>query len=436
MPSEDTFFTKLGEIPVINDGWVTAWNCYSKMKDYNGLTKYALDVAESGVKKAAELSTPVANIYQSQIDRVNTYACNKLEDIEKKYPLITRPTGEVKEACLEYVQPVVGKVKPVVTYAQDVVTNSKRKVNNMKTCSRNLINGARDFSVNTVTQAVSVTLDTQPGRFVTQAVDTALTCADGLVEKYIPEKENGTEESDGSRDNDGAPYEMNKPEQMELMAPSAERVAVHFKVVSNKLRKRMFQRAMQDFQGAKLKTLDAIGKLHNTVDLIDYAKKNFGNAKNKVEDIWSKINETTDQSGEKSVDPLQAKSAEDHIVMLGRSLLSRVKSGITALEKASSEAGQFVKHPITKSREYKDFIYHFSCDVSNMSVNKARESLIYLQKRLQQLIENVESSNWLAMNIDMEKMDLEDEDLSPGETKEELSSVEATDNSDTENNSP
>lgn len=66
MQTEDKFFTKLGEIPVINDGWMTAWNCYSKMKDYNGLTKYALNVAESGVKKAAELSTPVANIYQSQ----------------------------------------------------------------------------------------------------------------------------------------------------------------------------------------------------------------------------------------------------------------------------------------------------------------------------------------------------------------------------------
>lgn len=80
-----------------------------------------------------------------------------------------------------------------------------------------------------------------------------------------------TEESDGGRDNDGAPYEMNKPEQMELMAPNAERVVVHFKVVSNKLRKRMFQRAMHDFQGAKLRTLDAIGKLHNTVDLVKFA---------------------------------------------------------------------------------------------------------------------------------------------------------------------
>lgn len=38
---------------------------------------------------------------------------------------------QVKDACLEYVQPVVGKVKPVVTYAQDVVTNSKRKVHHI-----------------------------------------------------------------------------------------------------------------------------------------------------------------------------------------------------------------------------------------------------------------------------------------------------------------
>ncbi|KAH9508908.1 Retinol dehydrogenase 12 [Bulinus truncatus] len=60
-------------------------------------------------KKAAELTSPVVNNYKSQIDYVNDYACSKLEDIETKYPCIKQPTSELKDACLDYVQPVVDK---------------------------------------------------------------------------------------------------------------------------------------------------------------------------------------------------------------------------------------------------------------------------------------------------------------------------------------
>lgn len=47
--------------------------------------------------------------------------------------------------------------------------------------------GARDLGVSTVTHAVNVTLDTPPGRLVTRTVDSVLTRAEELVDKYIPE---------------------------------------------------------------------------------------------------------------------------------------------------------------------------------------------------------------------------------------------------------
>ncbi|CAL1528182.1 unnamed protein product [Lymnaea stagnalis] len=425
MICEETFFTKLGEIPVLNDGWTTAWSYYSKVKDYNGLTKFTLDVAESGVKKAAEITTPVVQRYQSQIDTVNTYACNKLDDIENKYPVIKQPTGELKNACMEYVQPVVGKVKPVVTYAQDVVNNSKRRVNSIKQCGSNLVNGARDLGVDTMNKAVTVTMETPPGRFVTKTVDCALTCADNLMDKFIPE-----EQQDHDKSGVDAPEELNKPEEMALMEPSTERVVVHFKSVSNKLRRRMFQKAMKDFQGAKLRTVEAIGKLHNTVDLIYYAKKNIGTARDKVEDMWSRIIDTEEKSEENSDPNLHSGLLEERIVTLGRVLVARVKSGVSALEKASNEAGQFVRHPISKSKEYKDFIYHFSSDISTVSVQKARESLDYFQRMLFRLIDNVESPNWLSVDIEMDNIDLEEEDVIAAEGSERQKPEESKEKSE------
>lgn len=66
MANEEQFFNKLGEIPVVNDGWNMAVSYYARVKDFNSLTKFALDATESGVKKAAEISAPVINHFQPQ----------------------------------------------------------------------------------------------------------------------------------------------------------------------------------------------------------------------------------------------------------------------------------------------------------------------------------------------------------------------------------
>ncbi|KAK0058282.1 perilipin-2 [Biomphalaria pfeifferi] len=414
MPSDETIFVKLGEIPVINDGWTTAVNCYSKVKEFNNLTKLTLNVAESGIKKAVEITSPVVTNYKAQIESVNTYACARLEDIEAKYPVIKQPTNELKDACLDYVQPVVGKVKPVVTYAQGVVNSGKKKVNDIKTCGSNLVTGARDLGVGTVTRAVTMTLQTPPGRFVTKTVDGALSCADDLMDRYIPEQTEPVAKDDDNNEIEGA-----RPEQMTLMEPSPERVAVHFRTVSTKLRRRMFQKAMRDFQGAKLRTMEAVGKLHNTVDLIDYAKNNLNSAKDKVEDLWNKINETSEESQDK---PETSGTFEQRIVSLGRLLAARVKNGISTLEKASAEVGQFIRHPISKTEEYKHFIYMFSTDISNFSVKKAKESLTYIQNRLAQMADNVESAEWLTVDIDMSDIDLQEDDLKMSRLSEDSSS--------------
>ena len=57
-------------------------------------------------------------------------------------------------------------------------------------------------------------------------------------------------------------------EQMTEMNPTPERVAVHLKCVSKKLRQRLFHRAMRNYKGAQERTQEAFGKLHGVVDLV------------------------------------------------------------------------------------------------------------------------------------------------------------------------
>ena len=69
------------------------------------------------------------------------------------------------------------------------MNSASSQVDQIKTTSTNLVVGARDLGVNTVSHAVNMTLETPPGRLVTRTVDFALVQADSLIDKYIPEEE-------------------------------------------------------------------------------------------------------------------------------------------------------------------------------------------------------------------------------------------------------
>ena len=59
----------------------------------------------------------------------------------------------------------------------------------MKVQGHRVVAGACDMGLNTMSGAVRLTLDSSAGRLATRTADGALTFADWLVEKYIPELE-------------------------------------------------------------------------------------------------------------------------------------------------------------------------------------------------------------------------------------------------------
>jgi hypothetical protein len=141
-------------------------------------------------------------------------------------------------------------------------------------------------------------------------------------------------------------------------------------------------------------------------------------ARGKVEDLWTQITDTSDQPKENH-ENTTASSVEERIVMVGRTLAHQLRSGISALEKASVEAGQFVRHPITKSKDFTEFVYHLSTDFRNISVEKARSSLQMIQMKLKAYIDKVDSPDWLAVDIEMDGINLEEDELPSTEQSEE-----------------
>lgn len=416
MPGEETLVTRLGEIPVLNDSWTTAWGYYAKIKDYNSLTKLTLATAEHSMITAAWMSGPVVTRYQPQIDSLNGYACTKLDELENKYPVIKLPSDQVKDACMVYVGPVMGHVKPVVAQVQGIVDESKRRVNSIKAQGTHLVEGARDLGVGTVTGAVNMTLASPPGRLATRTADGALTIADGLLDKYIPEMPVAEHPIDDDGDSSSISttsttsvssveslQDNNDIQEMDVMEPTPERVVIHFKTVSRKLRRRLFQKAMRDFQGAKVRTQESLGNFHGVVDLIDYAKNNFGSAKGKIEELWQKITEE-ERPERVNTGP---ETIEERIVSLGRILTQRIRTGIHTLERIAHSAGQVARDPITKSKEFRELARQFTSDhdLSNISMESVRTNLVYLQTKVQVLVENVQSPEWPLVSNSVSPLD-------------------------------
>lgn len=433
MPGEETIVNRLGDIPILNDTWTRAWNCYAHIKDLNSLTKLTLETAECSVKTAVKLSAPIVSRCQPQIESMDSFACEKLNDFEMKYPVIKLPSEEVYSAALDVVEPVVSRVKPVVSGVQGVVEESKRQINHMKDRGHQFVAGARDVGLDTVTGVVTRTLDTPPGRLAARTADGALDFADGLMDKYMPELEylpndcadgNDLPQGEDTNDDDeeevvGSELEL---EQMHQMNPTPERVVVHLKSVSKKLRQRLFQRAMRDYKGAQTRTQEALGKLHGVVDLMDYAKDNIDAAKCKTEDMWQKITSEEDNGDmNRKEEKNLAMTCEERIIHLGRLLAHQVRSGVASIEKYSPSVGQFARNPISKSQEYKEVLVQFATldsiqNLSSSSLEGLRTSLRTLQDNIQLFMDNFETPEWMmvssGIDINMDDLCIKEADIS------------------------
>jgi len=425
MPAEELFVNRaLEEIPVLSDTWTTAWGCYAKIKDMNSLTKLTLETAESSVKTAVKMSAPVVTRYQPQINSLNSYACTKLDELEDKYPVVKLPSNEVKDAAMVYVEPMMSHVKPTVVLVQGMVDDSMRRVNSMKSQGTQFVVGARDLGVGTVTGAVQMSLASPPGRFATRTADGALTLAEGFLDKYMPEadlQKDDDSDSNSSIDSNTSSQPNDEVEEMEEMEPTPERVVVHFKTVSRKIRQRLFQRAMKDLKGAKVRTQEALNKLHGVVDLIDYsqinfAKENLGAARLKAEEMWQKITEENSESGSAQSASVFAGTLEERIISLGRVLTHQINTGMQTLETMAQSAGQIIQDPVTKSKEYQDLFVQFTTreslvNFSKTSIESVRNNLKYVQSLVQEFVENVKTPEWMSAPIDMDDLNVKKGDI-------------------------
>ncbi|XP_072010118.1 perilipin-2 isoform X2 [Engystomops pustulosus] len=308
---------RLINLPLVSSTYEMVSSVYVNTKDNHPYLKSVCDVAEKSVKTITSVAftsaMPIIQKLEPQIALANNIACVGLDKIEEKLPILYQPTEKVVANASEA---VVGAKDAVVQSITGVVDKTKGAVHDSVEMTRAVVNG----SINTV-------LGSRVVKTMSGHVDTALTKSETLLEQYLPP----TDEE--------LAKEATKTEGFEV-AQEKPNYYVRLGSLSTKARKRAYQQALTRIKDAKSRSQEAIAQLQNTVDLIEYARKNMNGANQKIHDaqekMFNKWVEWTKGTGQ-DVNGESAEQIESRTLTIARNLTQQLQT--TCLSLVSSVQG-------------------------------------------------------------------------------------------------
>ncbi|ELT93861.1 hypothetical protein CAPTEDRAFT_226663 [Capitella teleta] len=263
------FFVQVGSLPVVNSAVGQLLGIYARTKDSNRLVKFTCETAELGVSAAVSTAKPV--LTRLPVERLNSVACNQLDNIKKSYPVIAKPTEEVLADTYELyaatLKPTVDRVYSIketgVKSATAVGQFGVDKVNGVTNYTKGAVVGAKNFGLDRIQgvkdsslRTVGYLLTTSYGQLVASRLDNWVEVTDGYVEKYLPASE---EEKENTEPTTGTLNRVSR--------------------LTGKVSRRMLIRASNEANAYRQWTEANLANLGLTLDLVNVAKSNLDAAR-------------------------------------------------------------------------------------------------------------------------------------------------------------
>nr|KAG5711502.1 hypothetical protein BaRGS_025929 [Batillaria attramentaria] len=416
---------KLSELPIVSDTCHQVLDIYERTKGHNFLFRTTFGLAEATAKAVAGKTVPIiTSRCQPQVERVNSYACDQLDVLEEKFPIITRPTEEVLRESKEkydqtvgpYVDPLlrpavaavnvgVSAVNKGTATATAIVDTGKRSVSRVTKMGTDTVSGVYGFGKNQVEKVVSAGQDvvnqglqTPYGKYLTQQFDESLVVSEELLDKYLPEEDVAENE---------------KEERGEEM-PSTRKDRVM--MLSRRLHRRLHSRAGRDLKHYRAVTLETIQQLGQTFDVINMLKglnSKIHDTRQQAVEYIDKLLE--DHGGEEGAD--KPETLEDRSLALLHLLMVRVRSTVGPLVAAvQDKCGALHGHVQQVTTFMEEYVKTFTIvksvsEISSEMLKKAQETLPYVTEIVLFTFDRlVESLDWFALDlhIDFNEVELAD----------------------------
>ncbi|XP_013389392.1 perilipin-2 isoform X2 [Lingula anatina] len=406
--SEEQFITRVSSLPVVSSAWGQVSDYYLRTKEKSpSLVQYTLNMAESSVKTAYTTAQPVISKLDGPIQKVNAIACQQLDKLEEKYPIISKDTETVieksKGAYNNAIQPTVDKVNAVKQYGVDTYNGVKdygvEKVTNVKNFATGTVTAVKDYS----SSSVNSLLQSSYGQVVVGAAEGILASSEGYVEKYLPPAPEEEEKKEGDEGEEG-------DEQDPQVQTSLARVTS----LSSKVRRRMYARAMKEMQHLQARSKETVANLAHTVNLIQYARDNFELAAEKVHaakekawSVWEEVNKEEDEEeveGEEGEEgkELQPQTLERRSILVARRLTLQLKHALAIVPSGDQLLPVYLRERMDKAKTYVEEMYghfaeakHFE-DLPSWMMDQAKEKLTYVEESVGNMTEYVLSTRALS----------------------------------------
>ncbi|XP_029695896.1 perilipin-2 isoform X2 [Takifugu rubripes] len=326
---------RVSSLPLVSSTYGLLSSVYSGTKHTHRYLRSVCEAAELGVRSlgSAALLTaaPIIHRLEPQIAVANDLACKGLDRIEKRLPILHRPSEQI-----------VSSAKDAVSSARDSVSDT---LSTAVERTRGAVLGGMDRTRAAVSGSIGTILESRVVRLVSSGVDTALSTSESLVDQYLP----GTE--------DEQELETRTLRGFDAAAPS---YYVRLECLSTRLRQRAYSRAVSKILEARRRGRSLVPELQSPADLIQYGRKSI-----QLSALWG-------SGGPAPETGHDAQVMESRTLALARSLTQQLQT--TCLVLVSSLQG-LPTHLQQEALSLSHSASHAYLSVSRVRLDRVRESL-------------------------------------------------------------
>ncbi|XP_072338828.1 perilipin-2-like isoform X2 [Scyliorhinus torazame] len=266
--------SRVTSLPLVSSAYDMVSAVYNSTKENHPYVKTVCDVAEQGVKTISAVAVsgakPIIDQLEPQITAANEYACKGLDKLEEKLPILQQSTPQIVADTKEL-------VSSTITGAKDAVSNTVTGVVDM---AKGAVHGSIEKTKIVMAEGVNTVMASKVGQMVVTGVDSALNKSEEMVDHYLPMTEEELAKLATS------------VEGVEVAPAPLQSYYVRLGSLSSKVRHRAYQHSTSKMQEARQSSQDTMAQLHNTMDLIELAKKGVDSANQKLHEVREKLHQT------------------------------------------------------------------------------------------------------------------------------------------------
>ncbi|XP_026502267.1 perilipin-3-like [Terrapene carolina triunguis] len=259
---QQNLVSRVASLPLVSAAYDVVSTTYTSIKETHPVIRSICDVAETGVRTITSATVsgaqPILDQQAPQVSTASDYACESLDKLEEKLPVLQQPDDKVASDAEELVSSTLTSDKDAICSTD---TGVKDEVTSMVGVAKGAVQESVEVTKSAVTSSMSTVVGSSMGQTILSGVDLELETSESLVDHYLPMTDEELAKLAVSLEGLGeAPVEQ-------------QSYYVHLGSLSSTLRQRAYQHALGKMRQARQRTLEALSQLQLTIDLMEHAKQ-------------------------------------------------------------------------------------------------------------------------------------------------------------------